>query len=461
MKPPDLTAVDAEQAVLGRAIATQRLDLHAKALSPADFGETRNGAVYGALVTLHIAARPIDLLTVSEQLRADGKLEVVGGLPYLMHLEQSAPLSDHAAAEHVAAVKDRAMRRALVARARELAAAARDLRQPAARTAHAAGQDFGRLATEGSTDADELGGVDVMALSERWADFAAGKSSPFLPTGLAALDEVFPGFLPNMNLIGGRASVGKTALVAEMIWHWLEDGKPGGIFGLEDGTAWLLERHVSRYLGIDLGLVGACRLHEEQMAMLQAFLGRAHHMLNTLLRVHRTSGLEAPDLVRKAERWISKGAKWLVIDHGGRIGHSSLNAKERYDLSIRRTCEALDNLAHNSGVPILVNWHFNREAAKREGAPTMEDFKESGYLEAFSGTMLGLWEHPAKPGCLLATVVKNRKGKRDVHVQMQRDARHGLVHRIGGRVFTVSELEPEKPVTQKKGFKLFGSEAQP
>jgi replicative DNA helicase len=426
-----LVDVAAERAVLGQVLADGRLDDAARGLRPEDFGDVRHAAVFRACAALHAGGVRVDTLTLAERLRADGALQTAGGPGYLVALAGVAPLTGNAMA-HVAIVRDRALRRALVARAEELLAEAHNLGSPPARVAHQAGTEFSQLAAAGAGEEDEMGSADVLALADAWDDFHAGRSSPFLPVGMDELDAVFRGFLPNLNLVGGRASMGKTAFVAQMAWGWLKQGLPGGIFGLEDGTRWLVERHCSRALGIDLGDVGACRLHDYQQEALQDFMGQAHDMLGRLLRVHRTSGLEAGDLLRKAERWIARGARWLVIDHGGRITHATAHAKERYDLGIRRTCEALDNLAHNTGVPIIVNWHFSREGAKREGSPTMEDFRESGYLEAFSGTMLGLWERPANPGMLLVTVVKNRKGPRDVHVALRRDARHGLVHATGG-----------------------------
>jgi replicative DNA helicase len=432
MKPEALVDVEAEKALLGCCFLEGKLPEAARVLRLEDFGDARHAAVFAAMGALHASGVAVDSLTVAERLRELGTLGQAGGVAYLTQLDAAVHLSGNLRA-YVATVRDRAMRRAVAARAQALLEEAHNLRRPPGRVAHEAGEDFRGLALSGGEEADERGHLDVESLNESWEAFAAGQRSPYLPSGLEALDAVFRGFVPNLNLVGGKASMGKTAFVAEVAWGWLQRGVPGGIFGLEDGTRWLVERHCARAVGLDLGDVGACRLHDVQQEAYQRFMGEAWDVTSRLLRVHRTSGLAAPELLRKAERWIAGGARWLVVDHGGRIAHESSSAKERYDLAIKRTAEGLDNLAHNTGVPIIVNWHFNREGSKQEGQrPTMEAFKESGYLEAFSGTMLGLWERPENEGHLLVTVVKNRKGPRDVTVALERDARYGLVKSTGG-----------------------------
>lgn len=447
-----------ERAVLGSCLLEGHIPPVAQALRPEDFGAVAHGLIFRAMLEVAATGIRVDGLTVSERLKVLGSLQPAGGPAYLMGLDQSVPTVANLSA-YVSTVKDRAFRRTLKARARALDEAANNLAMRPAFAAQEASATLADLALSGGDDRDEMGDVDVAELNDRWDAYARGEFSPFLGTGLEALAEIFRGFLCNLNLVGGKASMGKTAFVAQMVWGWLKRGIPGGIFGLEDGTGWLVERHCARALSIDLGDVAACRLNAWQEESYQQFMADAHGMLGRLLRVHRTSGLEAPDLLRKARRWIANGAKWIVIDHGGRIGHQSKSERESENLKIKATVQALDDLAHNASVPIIVNWHFNRDGGKREGRPTMEDYRESGYLEAFSGTMLGLWERDNNPGMLLCTVVKNRKGPRDVTVALERDARCGLVKPSGGYAIDhAAEREQERAERQssRKKVNLFG-----
>lgn len=328
----------------------------------------------------------------------------------------------------------------------------------------AAGEAFGASFASG-LDGEESGETDLLELTEEWDAFTQGKREPYLRTGIEILDENFNGFVPNLNLVGGRASMGKTALVAEMLWGWLHQGHRIGVFGLEDGTRWLVDRHMSRALGIPVGAVAASRLHEYQWATYSEKANEWTPMLRDRLCVYRRSGIGSADLLAIAKRWIHvKKVRAIVIDHGGEVQHQAPGAKDRYDLAVKSTMEGLRNLAHNTKTPIIVLWHLNREGAKA-GQPTMESFKESGYLEAMSRTMLGLWERPENPGHMLATVVKATKGKRDVTVAIQRDEQHALVHSHGGFVVDLREEEQAKTQARQQHparmRPLFGNGATP
>lgn len=403
----------------------------ANALKSDDMADVKHALVLGAMRQVFEAGTTPDYLSVAVALKNAGHLVSVGGPAFLMGLDAGIGFTGNMA-KNVALVRDLARRRRLDAMYEAAKAELSDTTKPISVVAGVQAERIAALSVETDEEVERMGDADVEAVNQRWDDFYNGKPGRFLPVGIDVVDGIFKGFTHNLNLIGGKASIGKTAFVAEIAWGWMERGLPGGIFGLEDGTEWLWERHCSRKVGIPYADVGECVLHEYQLGTYETAYHRAREMLGKMLFTHTVSGLDAPGLLEKAKRWIRKGAKWILIDHGGRIEHEA-KEKESFNLSIKRTVQALDDLAHNSGVPIIVNWHFNRPGSAA-GLPTMEAFRESGYLEAFSGTMLGLWERQQDEGMLLLTCVKNRKGKRDWTVALERDAKHGLVHRTGGRV---------------------------
>ena len=427
-----LEAVDVEREIIGNLLANSDGWPHAEGLLPEDFSQANHGVIFRAMLAVRARGLEPDHLTLAEQLKVQGQLVAVGGPAALMAMDAGVGLFANFP-KHIATLKSLARHRAVAAAYRAAAAEAEDPTKPLPVLAASTSQRVLAYADADDGDADRMGDADVEAVNDRWLRHYEGEAGPFLPVGIDAIDGIFKGFHTNVNLIGGKASIGKTAKVATIVWGWLEKGIPGGIFGLEDGTEWLWERHCSRKVGIPYADVGACYLHEYQMGSYQDAMEKARVMLGTLLRTHCVSGLSGPDLLAKARRWIKRGAKWILIDHGGRIEHQRTHDKEDNALGIKRTVQALDDLAHNEGVPIIVNWHFNRSGAIA-GLPTMEAFRETGYLEMFAGSMLGLWERPENEGELLVTCVKNRKGPRDWTVAVQRDAKHGLVHPVNARL---------------------------
>ena len=422
------------------------------ALQLEDFSDDAHRTVFGAIRALSERGRPTDAGAVWPLIRDTGAESTQEALAALQNANQLSPESFRIQA---AEMRRMALLRRLEGHYREqLRALSAQRPDPVAISAAA---DAFNANFAASVEGDEPGDADIHELGEEWDAFLNGKREPYLRTGIQAIDAIFGGFVPNLNLVGGRASIGKTALVAEMVWNWLNEGHRVGVFGLEDGTRWLIERHMSRALGIPVGAIAASRMHEYQWATYAERAAAWAPMLRDRLCVFRRAGISAPELLATAKRWIHvKRVRAIVIDHGGEVRHQNPGAKDRYDLAVKSTMEGLRDLAHNSKTPIIVLWHLNREGAKL-GQPTMESFKESGYLEAMSRTMLGLWEREQSPGQMLVTVVKATKGRRDVTCWVPRDEQHALVHSVGGGAVDLrEEAEAARSRTPARARSIIG-----
>lgn len=430
----------AERAILAAVLAEHATRALVGDLKPEDFSQQPYAKAWQAVLSLFAQGKATDYLTVADQLRAMGwltELEAAlggpGGLQRIDTTGAALGLSHGAISQHVAIVKDRAMRRRLASHAKRVEALTYDLNVRPDVIASGAVQSL--LATETSTQ-EEAPDVDIAELAEQWFTFMErvdsgapmGLDNGFqLRTGVEVLDTLFS-FVNNLNVIGGRASMGKTALVAEIIWNWLRSDIRGGIVGLEDGTKWLTRRHLSRSLGIPVSAVGACRLQDYQLGNMQAWMDKTSAMYRKNLRLHRAGGIDAPGLLSLVQRWIGDGLRWVVIDHGLRVNYGD---DKRYDRKIGITLDQLATLGDRHKVAIIVNWHLNRDG-EDEARPKMRDYKESGYLDAAARAMLGLWEQKTRPGFLLVTGVKATEGERDWTVAIERDREHALVHSTSG-----------------------------
>jgi replicative DNA helicase len=301
-----------------------------------------------------------------------------------------------------------------------------------------------------TTEPDETGDVDAIELIEAWDAAMAGKRLPCVPSGIRILDEAIDGFVPNLNVIGGLASVGKSALIGEVILSCLERGLRVGLFGLEDATSWLTRRHVARGLGIPVSAVGSARLHETQQERLQEVAGNLANLTRNLL-VYRRAGIEPAELVARCKRWIlNKGVQVLFVDHGGEVQHDTGGRRERFDLAVASTYRALRDLAINHGVPVVVLAHFNREVEKDlGGVPNMQSFAETEYIARMARLALGLWQKPGDER-LRCTVLKRTEGERGITVAIERDERFALVKRHGGeRLDLRDEAEMERHAAEE------------
>lgn len=290
------------------------------------------------------------------------------------------------------------------------------------------------LSTRQNTD--EVATVDLQELCTTWAQNIENNASPFIATGVEVLDEVIRGFVPNLNVIGGLPSVGKSALIAEIVYNILSRGIPCGFFGLEDATAWIPKRHIARQMKIKVWEVGFRRLNLNEQGLLAAATEQIQKRLQ-YMTVYRRAGITADELVAKARSWIvTRGVKCIFIDHGGEIQHGT-NIKDRHDLAVANTYRALRDMAINYKVPVVVLAHFNR--ATGDGMPTMRSFAESEYIARMARLALGLWREPSTDA-LLCTVLKQTEGKRGDTLELKVDVDAALVSSKGGSFVSPVEL---------------------
>ncbi len=288
-----------------------------------------------------------------------------------------------------------------------------------------------------ANDVDEVGSVDLHELCDTWQQNIANGASPFIATGVKILDEAINGFVPNLNVIGGLPSVGKSALVAEIVYNVLSRGVPCGFFGLEDATAWIAKRHMARQMKLKVWEVGFRRLNEMQMEAMQTVAGELDEKLR-LMTVFRRAGISADELISRARSWIvNRGVKCVFIDHGGEVNHGT-NVRDRYDLAVANTYRALRDLAINYKVPVVVLAHFNRQTG--DGMPTMRSFAESEYIARMARLALGLWRHPTTQK-LECTILKQTEGRKGDTVELEMDVDAALVKSEGGRLMEYRDLE--------------------
>jgi len=296
----------------------------------------------------------------------------------------------------------------------------------------------------GQAEEDETGDVDMLELLEDWDAFGSGVRQPYLSTGIETLDEEIGGFVPNLNVIGGLPSVGKSALIAEAIAHSLERGLKVGVFGLEDATKWISKRLLARRLNMPVGKLCATRLGADESARVQNEASEVARLTRSMF-VYRRAGIDPATLVQKAKHWvINRGARAVFIDHGGEVQHES-KVRDRHDLAVARTYQQLRDLAVNHRVPVVVLCHFNREVDKSQnGIPRLTSFAETEYIARMARLALGLWETPSEPERLRVTILKRTEGERGKTIWLERDRRFALVKRRGGGVVDVIQEQSKK-----------------
>ena len=253
----------AERAVLGAVLTDNSLLASvAEVVHADDFASPGHVHIFSAMLGLDATQRPVDHLTLSEELKRRGQLQAVGGPAYLMSLDQVVPVPS-SAVNYASIVKDQAVRR-------RLAEAGRDIQELAT-------QDSGEL--EAILDEAERrvfllaerkreGDLKpVRELMERTLDLldrmklsATGVTG--LSTGFLDLDMQLTGFHKGELLVlAARPGVGKTSLAMNIALHVaLKESLPVGIFSLEMPADQLLMRLLAASARVDMKRLRGGRL---------------------------------------------------------------------------------------------------------------------------------------------------------------------------------------------------------
>ncbi len=432
--------LDAESRVV-RSTAAQLLD--ASGLTAEDFTQPVLRTYFTALRSVVERGRPADPQTVYSACRGltgvtEKSLEVLRGLQggntanretFIAHCEDLRRLT--------------LLRRLTMFHADQLEAL--EAQRPDPKALATAIETFAQ-SFAASSQQDETGDSDITDLLDDWDAFTNDKRQPYLPTGIEVLDAEIGGFVPNLNVIGGMESVGKSALIAEIIFACLGRGMRVGLFGLEDATKWITKRQLAKRMGMPVGQIAASRLDKDGQERLSEAAGEIHNLTRNL-QVYRRAGIDPATLVQQCKHWVlNKGVRAIFIDHGGEVQHESSTARDRHDLAVANTYRQLRDLAVNHQVPVIVLCHFNRDTDKvQNGVPRMHNFAESHYIARMARVALGLW---AKDGDrrLRCTVLKRTEGERNITVAIERDEACALVKRRGGEVLDLrAEAEREQP----------------
>ena len=368
---------EAEQAVLAALfVRPAALDGVAALLAPESFHSPAHRHVFAAMLALQADARPIDLLTVAERMRAAATLEAAGGTLYLAQLAASAAVTANCV-QHAKIVKDCATRRALITIGSHIIEEAFDPARPTAEAARfapsldavAVGAELGNASV---TPAQYLDAylADVTRIQQQGG--LAGIATPW-----EGLNRLTAGLVPGeVTVLAGRSGTGKTAMALNIAEHAARRGHPVGILSLEMTRHGLTNRFMAAGALVDAQRFRNASLREQDWQKLYEYAAifQTLPLLICDKRELRPSGLRA--LCRSWKR--EHGLSLLVLDYLQLMRPETRDAiREREVAEISRS---LKLLAVDLEIPILVLAQLNREAEK-EKRPRLGHLRESGAIE--------------------------------------------------------------------------------
>ena len=378
-------ALDIERVVLGALmIDKDAFSMVSEIIRPETFYEPRNQKIFAAIRTLNMDDRPVDFMTVTEELKREGTLEDVGGVAYIMeltsHVASSAHIEYHA---HILAKKSLA--RQLISYASRVETMAfDDTVDPEVLMQEAEGQLFELSQKNMKNDYTQIDPVleEAVKILQQSAQNAGGLTG--IPSGYTKLDDITSGWQKSdLVIIAGRPAMGKTSFALSIAKNIAVDyNEPIAFFSLEMNNVQLVNRLMSNVCEISGSKILSGQLSPDEWVRLDKNLRK---LTGKPIYIDDTPGMSIFELRTKARRLVrEKGVKVIMIDYLQLMNANGMRFGNRQE-EVSTISRSLKSLAKELNIPVLALSQLSRNVDNREGVdgkrPQLSDLRESGAIE--------------------------------------------------------------------------------
>lgn len=429
-------SIEAEQGVISTLLLNaDKHDVVSGILRADMFFDAELRTIYTAILSLLSKSKPVDFVTVQEEVKQYGVDVSISTLNDLAQFS-SSPTSLYRYAE---IISDRALSRGLMAAAQQSHEIALQAGVEATQRLDMCQQLFMGLAAKRVTREAKVVAELAVGIIDRVTELSEGKSLPGVAIGIPTLDAILGGGFKSGKqiIIAARPSVGKSALAMEVAYQFAAKGHPAAFLSQEMTTEELADRLVCRIGGIDAGNMATGRLSDNEWG----YLSDAVEQFRTLpLYIDDQPGLSLADIQAKARKLKrERGIKVLILDYLQLC--SATDGKASRHHQIEELSRGLKVLAKQLDLTTVILSQLNREVEKRTNARAMlADLKESGSIEEDADTVILMSQDCIRETgdvVVHAEIAKNRGGRKGF-VKL---AFTGKYQRF---VETISEAQPVK-----------------
>ena len=408
--------IDAETSVIGgMLIDNDSIHRVIETVRPEDFYREAHRKIYQAIISLYQKNEPIDLLTVTHELKTAKELDSVGGATYLSSLVDQVPTAAHAA-HYAKIIQEKSVLRQLIDSATDIVTrgyeedgsvdefldkAETTIFEIASRKIHQSFWTMKEIVRSSFKTIEQL--------------YEKKQLVTGVPTGFKDLDRLTSGLQPtDMIVVAGRPSMGKTAFALSIAQHAsCEANIPSAIFSLEMGKEQLVQRLLCSRAEVDASKLRGGFLSESDWPKLT----RAAGILSEApIYIDDSPALTVLEMRAKARRLKKEKDLGLVIVDYIQLVRPGMRAdsREREIAEISRSLKALAKELH---VPVVALSQLNRSLESRQDKrPQLSDLRESGALEQDADVVMFIYrdevyhEESADAGKAEIIIGKQRNG---------------------------------------------------
>ncbi len=381
--PPQV--VELEEAVLGAMMIDKKgVDEVIDILQPDAFYKDSHKHIFEAIFQLFTDSQPVDLLTVSAQLKKMGKLDLAGGDFYLIQLTQKISSSAHIEF-HSRIILQKYIQRSLIKISSEIIEESYDETTDVFDLLDKAESKLYEVTQGNIKRSSETAQSLVIQAKKRIEEIANKEGLSGIATGFEKLDKITSGWQPSdLIIIAARPGMGKTAFVLSMARNVAIDFKqPVALFSLEMSSVQLITRLISSETGLSSEKLRTGKLEKHEWEQLSI---KVKDLEKAPLFIDDTPSLSIFDLRAKARRLSSQhGIKLIIVDYlqlmtAGSTGKGGGGNREQEISTISRNLKAL---AKELNVPVIALSQLSRAVETRGASkrPLLSDLRESGAIE--------------------------------------------------------------------------------
>jgi replicative DNA helicase len=425
--------LEAERSILGAILLDDKAVLTVfEILKPGDFYLDSHRRIFEKMHLLTNSSRPVDLITLKDELQRANELESVGGAAYLASLTDGLPRAMNVEF-YAQIIKEKSTLRRLIQVSNETMARSYQNEEPAEEIL----QDVEKTIFEISNQQFRSGFSPITPIVSdvfKQIEELSNNKTPVtgLETGFVDLDRMTAGMHPaDLIIVAARPGLGKTSLCLNIAEHAaIRKHASVAIFSLEMSKESLVKRLLCSEARIDAHRVNTGYLNKEDWHRLSKASG---DLSETKIFIDDTANVKVPELRSKSRRLaMEQGLDLIIVDYLQLMSGSTQRYENRTQ-EIAQISRGLKGIAKELGIPVIAVSQLSRAVESRTGEhrrPQLSDLRESGSIEQDADLVLFIYREE------MVNPTDDNNGLAELIVGKQRNGPIGTIQLAFSKQFT-------------------------
>lgn len=409
-------SLEAEQTVLGALLMdSSAVEKTLNIILAEDFYYEANSEIFDAIKTVHLFDVPVDIITVTNELKKRSKLEQTGGIEYLASLTENI-VSTKSISAYLDIIKEKSTLRKIINVSNELIEKGYKENDDVQNLINLAEARIFALSQNRSTN--DFSNVKDVLLSvfNQLEERAKVKGSiTGINTGYKDLNRMTAGLQrSDLILLASRPAMGKTSLALNIAMNAAKSGSSVAMFSLEMSKEQYIQRLISLESLVEISKFRTGALEDEDWLSLANVM---NSISSANMYIDDTASISLFDLISKCRRLkIDKGLDLVIIDYLQLMSYGAKSESRQQEIS--SISRGLKQLARELNCPVLALSQLSRAVEQRpDHRPLLSDLRESGAIEQDADIVMMLYrdeyyykEESEKKGIAEIIIAKHRNG---------------------------------------------------